>query len=667
MQFQRFCLIFLLIIGTTLGSFAQKDVLFTVDGDKVYTDEFKYVYEKNNRNDGNLYSEASVLEYLDLYVNFKLKVKEADVLKLDNNPAFQSELKRYRKQLADSYLNEREITDDLLKEAYNNTKEERKIAHLLMLCGPEAPPADTLRIFEEMKIIREEIRSGGKTFEKAAQVYSEDKATKPNGGDLGYITAFSTIYDFENIAFQTPIGGLSPIFRTRYGYHLLTTTDIREAKGKIEAAHILLKVPKFANDKQKAEIKQKIQGFYDDIDKEKGENFEMYAKRYSEDKSTAPAGGSLGWFGVGTWVRELDDVAFGLENIGDYSMPFETEYGWHIVKLLNKRPIGTYSDMKEELIRKVKKDSRSKASRQKFIDRLKKDFEYNPNEEGYKSFVDRLDVQSFLSSRYTAPTSDDLKLPVFKISGAEYTQYDFAKYIEKNQRKKKITRVKDIYKRADILYKDFVASSLVELERNSLESKYPDFKRLMQEYRDGILLFDLTKDKVWDKAANDTVGLEAFYEQNKTNYLYDTRLRGKIITCPDEATARALSTLLVKREKKIKKGKNVKPFASFLAAYNEKASGQSSFKKGTYEKGDNDIVDSIKWEAGISRTIKKEDGRVIFVLVEEIVEPTPKPLSETKGYVISDYQTQLEKDWIAELKQKYPVVIKEKTLRSLYN
>ena len=641
--------------------------LFTVAGEPVQTDEFKYVYEKNNRDDKGLYSEASIAEYLDLYVNFKLKVKEAESIGLQDRPSFKQELNRYREQLADSYMNEREVTDELLQEAYEHSKEERKIAHLLMLCDNDTPPEDTLRIFEEMKIIREEIRSGGKTFEKAAQTYSEDVATKPNGGDLGYITAFSTIYPFEKMAYQIEKDGLSPIFRTRFGYHLLTVTDTRESKGKIEAAHILLKIPKFADKAYEAGVEEMIKVVYQELEASGTDDFSRLAKKYSEDKSTAPMGGSLGWFGIGKWVKEFDKVAFGLQNPGDYSKPFKTEYGWHIVKLLDKRPIGTFADMKTELLRKVKKDSRSETSRQRFVNRLKKESNFKTNQANYDDFIDHLDFETFTNARFEIRDKKQFEKTLFTANGRDFSQLAFAQFILKNQEKGKYKRVTSVFRKMEKFYDAFTQQELIKLERTMLEKKYPEFRRLMKEYRDGILLFDLTREKVWDKAANDTVGLQSFYEANKNNYLFDNRLKATIFNCDHKATAKMLSETLLKRQARKRKGKRLPSLSMVLEPFNGgEAADKVSYEEGTFEKGDNDIIDSIQWEEGISRIITHEDGSVTFVLVEEVVQPTPKPLELTRGFVISDYQEQLEKEWVAELKQKYAVNINEQTVRSLY-
>lgn len=587
--------------------------LFQVAGEPVYVDEFKYVYEKNNREDKELYSESSVLEYLDLYTNFKLKVKEAESENLQDRNSFKQELNRYREQLADSYMNEREVTDDLIQEAYAHSKEERKIAHLLLLCDAQTQPEDTLRLYEEMQIIREEIRSGGKTFEKAAQAYSEDKATKPNGGDLGYITAFSTIYPFEKMAYEIEKGGLSPIFRTRFGYHLLTVTDTRQSKGKVEAAHILMKIPKFADADQKKEIKNKIQNIYQELETGGTEAFESLAKKHSEDRSTSHVGGSLGWFGVGKWVREFDDVAFGLETPGEYSKPFETVYGWHIVKLLDKRPIGTFADMKSELLRKVKKDSRSETSRKNFVDRLKKDFSYRPDQAGYDSFIDKLDFEAFNSGRFSMMHVDKKTLDevMFRAGGQKFTQLEYAKFILKNQEKGKFKRVTSVFGKMEKLFDAFTQAELIKLERGVLEDKYPEFKRLMKEYRDGILLFDLTKEKVWDKAANDSVGLNSFYETNKYDYLYDERLKASIFNCDNKATAKLLSETLLKRQNRVVKGKKVKSLPLLLEEYNGTPEmDKVDLESGTFNKGDNDIIDSINWQEGISRLINREEEKL---------------------------------------------------------
>jgi len=658
--FTIFSLLILIIASNALT--AQEAPLFTYDKNPVYRSEFEHVYKKNNQNESELHTAKSVEEYLDLYINFKLKVKEAEEEGLAETPAFKSELERYRDQLVPSYLNDREITEELMKEAYNRMKEERRVSHLLLMCPPDAPEEDTLRLFEEISLIRREIISGGKTFRKAAESYSEDPSAKENSGDLGYITVFQTIYPFEEAAYSTPIGEVSQPLRTQYGYHLLKVEDTREAMGKVNAAHILLKIPKFADDSQKKAIKEKIYSLQDSL--KAGAVFEDLALRYSEDKTSARNGGSLGWFGIGKMTGQFEDIAFGLQNTGDISKPFKTKYGWHIVKLLERKKVGTFKQMRSEIQKKVQKDSRSESAKSVFVERLKKEFNFKRDSTGFDDFAEKLDILELQRGRWamSGALRDSLESPICTIGKKTFYQKDFGTFIEKNQNRKEVKESRLSSSKVAWLFDAFVEEELIKMEKSLLEEKYPEFKQLLQEYRDGILLFELTKQKVWDKATEDSIGLQKFYDENKQNYLYEPRINAKIFHCPDEKTYKKLSKKLTKREAKRKAGKKTPDLAMLLLKANPTPNA-ITYEEGTFMKGKNDVIDSVTWQEGVSRMIP--NGGITFVLIEDLIEPTPKPLDQCKGFVISDYQTALEKEWVTELRAKYPVEVSRRVLNTI--
>ena len=640
--------------------FAQnnKDVLFTYDETPVDVSEFKYVYEKNNVNENELYTDSSVKEYLDLYVNFKLKVKEAESMGLDETPAFLSEFGRYKKQLAKSYLIDRQVSEDMIKVAYNRMKEERKVSHILLKCNNDTPAEDTVRLFKDINDIYKEVKSGVKTFEKAAELYSEDPMI-----NLGYYSAFQTVYPFENGMYETEVGTMSKPVRTKFGYHLINVEEARPSKGKVEVAYILLKIPKRSNDEMKDAIREKAYALHDSL--KRGAKFADIARKYSEDKSTAYNGGKWKWITTGDAYERFEKVAFSLEN-GQFAEPILTPNGWYIIKSLNKKVIGTFEDMKTDIQEKILKDSRSETVRRIYIAKLKKEYEYQPNENGFSEFMDRMDVSALGRGNWKAPKEPETNDLVFTIGGKKFYQEDFARFIEQTQNVKGVKKRKNIIQKLEWLRQAFVNKELLKMEEDKLEEKHPEFNRLLKEYRDGIILFELMNKKVWSRAAADSSGLADFYETNKNNYLSDPKLSGKIFTVKDQSVAKLLVNPLLKIEKKRKKGKSHKSIDETLAKMGlGKENGDISYESGVYNKGDNEITDAIEWVEGISRTFNNEDGSITFVLVEDIIKPVPKPLSDCRGFVISDYNDELERNWIAELKQKYPVEINHKLVNSL--
>ncbi len=654
----------ILISFLSIGLFAQVDnkeeVLFSYNDIPVEKSEFIYVYEKNNLNETDLYSKKSVEEYLDLYVNFKLKVHEAESLKLDKTTEFRQEFDRYKKQLAQSYLNDRQISDEMIMEAHKRSKEERLVSHILIMCPPDADPADTLRIYNEMQDVYKEISSGVKSFEQAARIYSEDTMV-----NLGYFTVFQTVYPFENGMYETKVGTVSKPLRTQFGYHIVNVEDTRPAKGKVEVAYILFKVPKRANEEMKDQIRERAYMVHDSL--KSGASFESMAKKYSEDKSTAFNGGRWKWISTGEALERFEKVAFSLEKPGDYSEPILTPNGWYIIRSLNKRVIGEYEEMKSELQRKILRDSRSESARQVYIQKLKKEYGYKDNQTGYVELTDRIDIGRLNKGNWKVESVGEINDWLFTVGPKDFYQKDFANFIAQNQNRKEVKSIRNVIKRVDWMYDAFLERELLRLEEAQLEEKYPEFKRLLKEYRDGIILFELTKDKVWDRASKDTLGLKEFYENNSNVYVYDQRVNAKIFNCKDAATAQELAPILIKREKKRKKGKSHKSMSILLAKFNIGSGNNKnvSYEEGTFEKGQNEIIDAIKWQPGISRTFENEDGTVTIVLVEDLIDPSPKPLNECKGFVISDYNDELEKTWVKELKEKYEVKINNNILKSI--
>ncbi len=675
-HFGKLIPILALFLATSCNMLAQ-DVLFSVAGEEVETDEFSYVYEKNNMNDKELYALSSLEEYLELYINFKLKVKAAEEAGLYEDPSLRTELKKYRRQLSKSYLTDREVNEELVKEAYERSKKELNVSHILLMFDANMSPRDTLEMYNEMLIIKKEITSRAKTFARAANAYTDDR--DPNSkekvdGNIGYITAFNTIYPFETAAYNAEIGEVVGPIKTIYGYHLILVEDEREAQGKVEVGQILLKVPELADDAMKAKIKAKIDEIHEQL--EAGQNFEELARKHSEHKVSAAKGGYLGWYGTGVLTEQFEKEAFELKKAGSISKPFLSDYGWHIAKLINKRGVGEYEDMKGELKRRVENNSRSRVSRSSFIKKLKKDYRFTENMDAYYEVTDVIDLIEFSTGKWDASATKDMNKPVFKIAGKGYPQSLFAKFIQISQNRPEMKKEKSFEKKLRLMFDKFAEEELIKYEDENLENKYEDFRRLMKEYRDGILLFELTNRKVWDKAGKDTIGLEAFFQKNRNNYLFEDRLEAKIYTCETKKQARQLSEQLKtfkqvqsskKYLRKIKKGKWTGGDEESIVRAINVAEGSTVIKahKGLFEKGDNKVIDAVDWKDSVSRIVETDDNRYAVVWNKGIRNPEPKALSDCRGYVISDYQNELEKEWIQELRDKYEIKINRDVLKSM--
>lgn len=635
-------------VTTTVTTPAVDDpALFWIGKDAIHKSEFEYVYNKNNTDTKTNHTKASVDEYLDLYVNFRLKVKEAEELGMDTIGSIVSELETYRKQLAKSYLFDREVNEKLLVEAYERMKTEVKASHILVKINEPGLPADTLEAWRKIMDIRKKLVKG-EDFATLAKKNSDDPSAQQNGGDIGYFTALQTVYPFETVAYNTPVGQISMPVRTKFGYHLVKVTDSRPAQGEITVAHILIKTPKDATPEQLETAKKKIDEAYQKA--ASGTPFEQLVAIYSEDKSTKAKNGELPPFGTGRMVQEFETAAFGLKKDGDFSAPVKTEYGWHIIRRISKKGVASYEEAKSDLKKRIERDSRSEIAKQTLLDRIKKEYLFTEFPSAKTDLFKRTD--STLTNKFVMADKKGLDKPLFAIAGKSYTQTQFAEYMEANQKKKRNEPAQKIY---NDYYEKYVEESLMAYEESQLERKYPEFKSLMKEYRDGILLFELTDQKVWSKAIKDTVGLAKFHEGNKGKYMWDSRVDAEIYTVNGNE----------KLVNKIKKYAASHTAEEVALKFNAKDPLVVKFEKGVYEKGQKDLVERTAWKPGLGETVANGDSTYSFVEVVKVVPPTPKSLNEAKGFIVSDYQEYLEKQWIADLKAKYPVKVDQQVLASL--
>ncbi len=664
-------------------------VLLTIGGTPVTRSEFERVYRKNNTRE-DINSPEAIREYLQLFINYKLKVKEAEMLKMDTAQAFINELNGYKKQLAQPYLTDKEVTEELIKEAYERMKKEVRASHILIKLNADALPKDTLEAWHRIMIIRDHLTGkaitpqrlteygqlvrkifkpdsvaeqrieslrqclrlkGGNsenTFADIARAISEDPSASDNSGDLGYFTALMMVYPFETAAYSHKPGEISLPVRTKFGYHILRVTDVRPASGEIRVAHIMVRLSPNAPDSVQFQAKQRIDEIYARL--QKGENFEDLAQQFSDDRGSARSGGVLPWFGAGRMVADFEKAAFALANDGDFSEPVKTSYGWHIIKRLEKRPLASFDEKKAEIKTQIARDPRSELSKTAMIARIKKEYQFKEYLKNKDEFINSLD-STLLQGEWQPPATHKWNKPLFVLKDKVYNQSDFARYIASRQTKRtNITPQAIGYS----MYENFVNETCLEFEEAQLENKYPEFRNLMREYRDGILLFDLTDKMVWSKAVKDSAGLAAFYESNKHNYMWGNRCQAIVYDCLSGAIASRV-------KKRVKKGFHPDKIA---AEINDKSQPNVNIKEGIFSKGDNEWVDQVPWVKGLAPDIIK-DSRVILVHIKELLPPMPKTLQEARGLITSDYQNFLEQQWLDELRDKYEVVVNEDVLNSI--
>ena len=645
------------LLAILVSSFTQDNdnrTLFTVGGDKVTVSDFEYVYNKNNVNNQADFSEKSLRDYLALYENFRLKVREAEAMRLDTISSLKTELEGYRKQLAKSYLSDREITDKLILEAYERSKTEVNASHILVKCDENANPADTLAAYKKIMAIRKRIEKG-EAFDKVAKESSEDPSAKTNGGNIGWFSVFGTIYPFENAAYTLKKGELSEPVRTEFGYHLVKVNETRLSRGQIHVEHIMIRFPDKATTAQQDSAHRKIDSIYALLTAKKI-SFEEAVKQFSEDKGSRGKNGELPWFGSGAQTRMMpafEDAAFDLKKDGDISSPIMTQLGWHIIKRVEKKDPQGFNEVKSDIKKKVERDSRSEVAKTVLVDRIKKENDFVQYPEVKTALFTHVDSTVLKGSWHADSTLRKSSKVLFKLAGKTYTEGEFAEFIGKSA-KRRTDKSKDAL--LNEYYENFVNTKCLEYEESMLEVKKPEFKNLMKEYKDGILLFELMDRMVWTKAVKDTLGLEAFRQKNASKYMWGNRADVAIFNLNDKKAADEAYKMAEKK-------KSVEEIKEKINKAGAKA--HVSVIEGKYEKGLYDVVDKIEWKAGVTPVNKLNDSSYQFILVKQIVGPEPKTLKEAKGYIVSDYQEYLEKTWLASLRNKYPISLDESVFRSL--
>ena len=667
------------------ASLAQAQTLLTIDGENVSVDEFMSIYnKKSSLKDTAAKDEKALREYLELYTKFKLKVREAEKNGLDTSKKFKDELEGYRKQLAESYMTDKQVTDELVKEAYERMKWDVHASHILILSRPDDMPEDTSKAYQKAMQLYSRAKNG-EDFGKLAQESSEDPSAKENKGDLGYFSAMRMVYAFETAAYNTPVGEISKPVRTKFGYHIIKVMDKRPSVGEVKVAHIMIRLKENATQDEQQKAEQRINEIK--IRLNNGEDFAALA-RVSEDYTSAQKGGELPFFGPYKYPKEFEDVAFALKNKGDISDPVKTAYGWHIVKLLDKKGLESFEKMQPELKKNVARNERSNLTKEVVLTRIKKENKFKEHSKNLSAIFAIAD-STLVEGSWKLPANASLTKVLFTIGKEKYSQKDFAEYIAAHQVARKGNTYQQLINQQ---YENYKKEKLLAYEDACLEAKYPKFKALMKEYRDGILLFEITDKNVWSKAVKDTSGLKEFYAHHKTEWMWPERVKTDAFICMTKEAADTVRMMLiqgpveakpvaVKADKKGKKGakkeKVTEPVSEtskhtadeeLIAAIIEKVNKNSQLNmrlySGVYSADDYPALGKSDWKTGVTAVIENEKMFYVF-RINEVLPAQPKKLEEAKGAITAAYQTYLEETWLKELKAKYPVQVNNEVFNDL--
>ncbi|OIQ21158.1 MAG: peptidylprolyl isomerase [Flavobacterium sp. MedPE-SWcel] len=634
----------LFIASATFAQQEEKEILFTVDGNPYYTGEFVRVYNKNLdlvKDD----SQKDLNNYLDLFIGYKLKVNKANSIGLQNDKKYQSELKSYRTQLSKSYLTDTKVTKELVEEAYERSKKEIEASHILFTVAENAAPADTLKAYKKAIEVRNKALAG-KDFGELAKRYSQDPSAKDNEGNLGYFSVFRMVYPFENGAYNTPKGEVSQPIRSRFGYHLIKVNDVRKNRGEITVAHIMILKPRKSTEEKEAKAKQKIDEIYQKL--KQGEEFESLAKLFSEDKSSAPTGGKLSKFKSGELSSIVfENNAFALNKSGEYSKPFQSEYGWHIIKLIEKHSAKPFIDLKAEFENKIKKDDRSKLIAASMNEKLKKRYPAKKNAKVYTRVLKSLNNKVYENSWGLPEDLESYDVTLFVINGEkELTAKSFLQYVGSHQRS--AAQLKPIAKYAEALAERYLEEQRSIYYNDNLEREFPEFGIVMGEYRDGLLLFDLMEKEIWEKAKTDTIGLEKFYTDNVAKYQWKQRIDAEVYSSTDEK-------MIKKTRKYLKRGKD----AAYIKEQLNMADQVNVIEKaGVFETENKALPKLKKYKEGVSSVIKG-DKYYYVVKTNKVLPAGNKTLEECKGRVINDYQQYLESTWVDSLKKEFSIKVNQ--------
>lgn len=653
---------FTLYVGTVFPQ--QSDpVVMILGNDSIRLSEFKASYSKNN----NLKkaTEKDLREYIELFANFRLKCMEADSMKLDTLPKIKKELNGYRTQAAAPYLTEKSVNDQLVDEGIEHLKWDVRASHIMKKLPLEPTPKDTLKVYQEMIKLRESILKGN-GFAQVALKESEDPSARPqykdgkmirsgNKGDLGYFTAFNMIYEFEKGAYGLEKGSISMPIRSPFGYHLIYLQDKQPAVSRFTACQILITYPENATAADSAAVKAKAEEAYKAL--QQGMSFDEAVEKYCTDEGLRSIRGIMDPFSPSRFEGDFVAPLYSLKE-GEVAPAFETRYGWHIVKLITKELFVEDAYTRGNVKSKVARDNRSNLGPEALVDRLKKEYgfkeasvrkkEVSPKEEFY-----HIDSLSLFNGNWEKESFTSDKV-MFTFADQKRSQQDFAAYIEQNQ----FQGMRNVSMRelVDYAYSLFVHHSIIEYEDSQLEKKYPEFKQLMKEYRDGIILYELSEQKIWLKAETDSAGLAAFYETIKDEYMYPLRANAVTYTLEN---AKAYNLFCKMKNKGYDLDAIDAKFAQkgwIISAREEKL---AQFQNKEFDQ-------LCPWE------ILKSEGSLSvsrpenfqYITIDKLY-PSPKPLNEVRGLVISRYQNKLEDEWVKDLRKNHTVRIDYDSILSL--
>ena len=620
-------------------------VLMKIGNNVVTKSEFEYIYFKNNS--ANTLDRKNLDEYVELFKKFKLKVLEAQALGLDTVSSFKREYRGYRAQIVEPYLADKELDEQLAREQYQRLLEDVELSIISLQLPRNAASADTLAVYNRMLEIAKLLKK--EDFAKVAREKSEDGTAKENGGYIGWLTGQMVVYPLEKAMYSLPVGKISEPIRTSYGYHIIKVLGRRPAVGKVQAAHILKKFPENATPAEQENTYRQILEIAEKI--KDGEDFAKLAQQHSNDPGSARNGGMLQPFGVNRMVPEFEKAAFALKNAGEISAPVKTQFGWHIIKLIEKKPIAPYEELREGILKTFKNDERANIGKKVLTEKAKKEYGYNFYDINFNEVLAHAQKTGYTDSVFIE-NAETFQKPLFRIGDKVVPQSKFIYYI---------------YGKSDNIFESapeqtmkqlnsFIEQEVIAYEDANLEKKHPELRNLLQEYHDGILLFNISNEKIWEKAVKDKEGLEAYFKKNADNYAFSApTFKGRIFHCKDKKVAA-----------QVKKAVKKLPADSVAAYLKTKINVDSVLVEsqvGLWKKGENQGIDKFGFNDKKVAFTTAKALPVVFTVGKVISKP--ESYNDVRGAVTSDYQNFLEEEWVKSLLEKYKIEINSAVLKEV--
>jgi peptidyl-prolyl cis-trans isomerase SurA len=620
----------------------RAETLFTINKKPVTTEEFVYLYRKNHQHKPEEFTKEKIGEYLDLFINYKLKVEEALFRGMDSSATFKKEYQTYRDELLKPYLPDSKVVDSLVVRTYERLKEEVNASHILIMLKPDALPADTLKAYQKIVELRERAVAG-EDFSALAALYSEEPGANVTKGNLGYFTAMQMVFPFEQAAYLTPVGGVSKPVRTQFGYHILKVLGRQPSRGEVEVSHIMIRA---GADDADEEAKNTIFDIYDKL--HKGMDWEELCQQFSEDPNSKDKGGKLRPFGVGAMssAPQFQEMAFSLQQPGDISDPVRTQFGWHILRLEARIPLPSFDELKASLTQRVSRDERVKISKDALQERLRKEFKYQENS------VVKLKLMSVADSllQGNASVAENLgNETLFTMKNKPYRVRDFMNYLALHPYEKTSSAGSSSAKAEELMTR-YVDAVLLQILEEKVISEVPDYKWLIKEYYEGILLFEIMEKEIWNKAMEDSAGQMRYFREHAAKYQAGERMAAKIFSAQTAADLTALKDLLEAGDTS---------YHTFIEEHRLRVDS------GSFEKTDRAVLSRVAWSPG--KYLVTHNGTQYLVFLEKVLPPGPETFDEARASVISDYQTYLENSWITELKRKFEVKVEKKAKKRAFD